>query len=355
MVVDHADAQAKREAAAKILAASNPDAAFDILMGIGNIVKPPAPKARTQHSNGVQAFSAAITGDEPNGSDRGAEGNGSAFAADPVMQWLLGYWKSRQAQADRPTNGSAIVSRPLQIDDFQSFILAEAPYGVTAIKDVQSWVTYDGPHLPDNVVVPDRALRPPLYWYFDGQAYRIVRALTFDYTYTTRSPSGDYVTQVDSIYVGFEGRYDKNSGTYEPGPLAGREKRNPMDFKVADSISVPLAIESNDHKVRDVLETELKGLGFVFPNWQSGWVDYAGPARNATSFEPYTVTIAELVERREEFNRLLFWPVGGSMKRVAKAMRIQCLDYFPDADAEKPMCLRSILIGFKGAGGTGPG
>jgi hypothetical protein len=255
-------------------------------------------------------------------------------------------WRTKQRQAESPRPDAHATPRLVQIDNLQSFILKEVPYGLTAIADVQNEVKYDGPTLPDDVMVPDKDSRPPLYWYFDGAVHKIVRALALTYTYRLKDASGEYTTAPDSIYVGFEAGYNED-GSYD---AVGSDRPQIMrDPGLAPAVAIPRTMmESGDDKLNKWLNCELATLNIHnFQSTQTGWVDYAGPARDAVSTRPFTTSLVQLLEVPDEFNRLLFWQVDGTAHRVAKALRVQCFDDYGS--------LRSILIGFQGSIGTGPG
>jgi hypothetical protein len=255
-------------------------------------------------------------------------------------------WAIRQAEQEMPNSRRQSKLEVTQVNDLQSFILDAVPYGLTTIDNVQNRVLYDGPDLPATANAPQTG-RPALYWYFDDGAHKIVRAIAFQYTYQGQNASGVYVPIADLIYVGFEGAYTWDEtrgfvynqvGTELPPTLPSTPRALPIQVTIA----------GGKQKLNTCLQAEMASLNIdYFNTWQTGWVEFAGPARDATSVSPFTLTVSQLVDRPEEFNKLLFWQVGGRPQRVAKAMRLQCFD--------NTGCLRSILVGYQGAGGTSPG
>jgi len=286
--------------------------------------------------------SEGIPGPAPN---NGPHPNGKGTQCVDAPAVLEDFWRRKEADAARPDLASVAVSRPLQLGDLQSFILKEVPYGETKIDNVQDEVKYDGPNLPDDIVVPDKDQRPPLYWYFDGLLYKIERALSLTYTYQRKDATGQYITAPDSIYVGFEAGYD-DTGNYVP---SGPEKPPLLrEQHYTRPVAVPITRRSGAHKLQEWLITELRELGFNdFARAQTGWVDYAGPARDFISTRPFDMSLLQLIEIPDEFSKLLSWHIDGKQHRVAKAMRIHFLD--------KQCRLRAILIGFQGGFGSGPG
>jgi len=285
------------------------------------------------------------------GKDAEGKPDGGANGQDPnvIVATARGeLWAYKQAEALSQTAQSVIKSQITQINDLQSFILSAVPYGLTTIDDVQNWVLYDGPDVPNTANMPDLGRRPNLYWYFGGDAHKIARVVTFQYTYRALTPSGVYVPVPDSIYVGFEDTYRRDANDRAVYNGAGIDQPPIARYDEAIPPSVPVAIAYGKQKLNESLDAELESLKINhFRAWQTGWVDYAGPARDATGVAPFNMTVAQLVDRPDEFNKLLYWHIAGKPERVAKAMRIQCFD--------DNLCLRSILIGFQGAGGFGPG
>ena len=243
----------------------------------------------------------------------------------------------RAEEAERPRAWSVVKSAPWRVGDLQSFILDAMPYGKAVIDDIENWVSYDGSSLPSGHDDPSNSARPPLYWYFDGDCHQIGRSLTFRYTYKKRNEAGYEVALPDEIYIGIEAPVD-DAAPYAPAVM--RNGRPPG--------SIGESIAGHPTKINTVLTRALTDLGIGdFGESHVRWVDFAGPARDAVPSKPFDMTIEDMVRKPEEFNKLLFWQVGGRPQRVAKAIRIQCID--------ESEYVRHILIGYQGGSGSFPG
>jgi hypothetical protein len=250
-----------------------------------------------------------------------------------------------------------ITTRTLVIENLDTFILNNIPYGVVRPTNVQ-WgsIVFDGPRAPGLI-----GSKAALQWYFGGVAYPITKAIRVFYTYK-RTWDGSDAVVTDGILIGFQENLLDHI-VAQPIPFVSTYSRT--YFARRDNLglfgdSTNLAWGSQPA----ILASEAAGVvtaapqQFAAPPQQPGPnfdaliktelargdhaaayenlighqadIDFDGPAQEQDSHNIFPYTLASLINEQEKYARVQFWYFAGIPRRVVKAIRIP-LDIGSDA------------------------
>jgi hypothetical protein len=249
-----------------------------------------------------------------------------------------------------------VATRTYLIDNFDTFILNNVPYGEVRPRDLQMGVVqYDGP-----AVAAMQGAKPALQWHFGGVAYPISKAIRIPYTYI-RTFDGSNTPSTEQIFIGFQDNLT-NFILPQPIPYVAEPSRTYRarvgGFGPVGVFNGPLwasdagvlASQCNDIVTRSVQHDPGDyNLLNTFIRGELGWdqspfdalvgnpiaIDFDGPAQDADSHHVFQYTFATLVNDPYKYGQLLFWYFGGKPYRVTKAVRIP-LDFNFDPGVGQP-------------------
>jgi hypothetical protein len=234
-----------------------------------------------------------------------------------------------------------VTTRTLRIDQFDTFILNNIPYGAVQPEHVD-WgaIEYDGP-AADGIT----GSKPLLQWHFGGIPYPISKAIRIYYTYV-RAWDGSNARITASILLGFQGELTRfvlpqaipfvenptqtfrtrrdNLGPYggystqvwasDPGVLASE-----ADALVTRSVEYDAA---NLTMFNTLLQDELGQPRFDLLLRSPIPIDFDGPAQTSDSHRIFEYTSATLFNAPDRYAQVLLWYFAGKPWRLTKAMRI---------------------------------
>jgi len=249
-----------------------------------------------------------------------------------------------------------VATRTHQIDNFDTFILNNVPYGEVRLRDLQLGVVqYDGPG-----VAAINGSKPALQWHFGGVPYPITKAIRIPYTYI-RTFDGSNTPSTEQIFIGFQQNLTdfilpqpipyvaSPTQTYR-SRVSGLGPFGVLGGPVWASDAGVLASQCNDVVTRSVQHDPGDyNLLNTFIRQELGWdqapfdallnapiaIDFDGPAQDSDSHHVFQYTFATLVNDPYRYGQLLFWYFGGKPYRVTKAVRIP-LDFQFGFDAVQP-------------------
>jgi hypothetical protein len=242
-----------------------------------------------------------------------------------------------------------ISTRTHVIDDFDTFVRSNIPYGEVEPKNIR-WgaLEYDGPRAPEMI-----GTKPALQWHFGGIPYPITRAVRIFYTYERKwDGSGETVT--DTILLGFQENLSDHIRA-QPIPFV-RTYSETFFTRQANLGLLGDATNQAWGSRASLLASEARGLitgappqpqpgqGQLQPNFNTvikaeldrgdnrgaferlqgrpASIDFDGPAQNSDSHNVFPYTIATLFNDPDRYSQVLLWYFAGRPRRVTKAMRI---------------------------------
>ena len=214
-----------------------------------------------------------------------------------------------------------IRSASVIIQDFQSLLMAEVPYGVIDPRNIRR--VFD-------LVPGGRKDSQPLYWQFGQKMWPIDGAMRFEYMYT--SPGYNQET-LASLLIGRVQASEKVTTAHVGSSAPESEiKRVAMSFdKIANENMLNFAVST---------KASLTGTSiFSPPEEQDTHVDICGLASDYNSLRALPYTWSEVAADPTKLDQLFYWPFHNLSYRVCKAMRISGDN-------------GSLLIGYHGPGGN---
>lgn len=247
-----------------------------------------------------------------------------------------------------------VTTRTHRIDNFDSFILNNVPYGEVHPRNLQWGVLqYDGPGV-DGIT----GAKPVLQWHFGGVPYSISKAIRIPYTYISTF-DGSNAPTTEQIFLGFQdnlpdfvlpqpipyvaaptstyrarvrdlgtfGAFGNSVWASDPGVLASQApgivtrsfQNDPADPNILNAF------------MQQELSLDQAAFNALVGNPIA--IDCDGPAQDSDSHHVFQYTFATLVNDPYKYGQLLFWYFGGKPYRVTKAMRIPLdFDYTPGVE-----------------------
>jgi hypothetical protein len=230
----------------------------------------------------------------------------------------------------------------VQIQDLESFLIAEVPYGQVDPRQIRQGIiervglARDGSVTdPDQLAENARQYSQRLYWQFGDEMCPVVAAVRFEYLYTLPSYSQQTVA---SLLIGY-------TAPDQDEPPNAAEVLSQASNGGLQRIACSFGTRTDDHTLSDFLAHNSPYFESTFSGLRTDprYVEIRGLARDYDSLRALPYTWSDVAADPSKLDELVYWTFGDISYRICKAVRV----YYGDGHLPP-----SLLIGYHGPGGN---